>query len=440
MQSVNGQIFGNRMAPETSEAPEALTAMQRPLVDDLFAELGQAPAEPNYGTLRIGSERALAGIALTLAGDACLTAEERKLCNSAVFPNAETLGFVRARLANGHDPLGDAFCGLRSPLERRSSGAVYTPPQIVASMTAWAASQCDPLRVVDPGAGSGRFLLAAGARFPKAALIGIESDPLAALILRANLCAQGFADRAEVTVADYRSATLLPVRGPSLFIGNPPYVRHHELGATWKTWFAKSARRVGIKASKLAGLHIHFFFKTLELARHGDTGVFITSSEWLDVNYGSALRELLAGRLGGTALHILDPACLPFADTATTGAITCFRVGQRPASLSVRAVTTLADLDGLSAGSALPWEVVAKSHRWTTILRPTVQKPAGYIELGELFRVSRGQVTGNNAIWIEGVHTEGLPSSVPVADRYEGQGIAIRRRRTLRCQQAPPRP
>ena len=176
-------------------------------------------------------------------------------------------------------------------------------------MTAWAASQCDPLRVVDPGAGSGRFLLAAGARFPKAALIGIESDPLAALILRANLCAQGFADRAEVTVADYRSATLLPVRGPSLFIGNPPYVRHHELGATWKTWFAKSARRVGIKASKLAGLHIHFFFKTLELARHGDTGVFITSSEWLDVNYGSALRELLAGRLGGTALHILDPAC-----------------------------------------------------------------------------------------------------------------------------------
>src|SRR3546814_10278304 len=65
---------------------------------------------------------------------------------------------------------------------------------------------------------------------------------------------------------------------------------------------------------KLAGLHIHFYVRTLELARTGDYGVFITSSEWLDVNYGATLRNLLTQRLGGVALHVLDPAIMPFSD------------------------------------------------------------------------------------------------------------------------------
>jgi hypothetical protein len=41
-----------------------------------------------------------------------------------------------------------------------------------------------------------------------------------------------------------------------------------------------------------------------------------------------------------------------------------------------------------------------------------VKPPEGYVELGELCRVHRGQVTGANNIWIAGPHSEGLPSSV----------------------------
>lgn len=321
---------------------------------------------------------------------------------------------MRGLIAAGGDPLGEAFCALRSPVVRRASGAVYTPPAIVASMIAWAQSEGEPVRVVDPGAGSGRFLIAAGRRFPRATLTGVESDPLAALILRANLAVCGFARRGEVLVDDFRAVALPPMRagGPTLFIGNPPYVRHHDLGAKWKNWFAESAARVGIKASKLAGLHIHFFFRALELAHRGDIGVFVTAAEWLDVNYGAALRALLADRLGGTALHVLEPTAMPFADATTTGAITCFRVGQRPEAFCMRTVPTLTELNGLSTGTTVAWETVTKAKRWSTILRPTQDKPAGYIELGELFRVSRGQVTGGNAIWIEGPHTRGLPDSV----------------------------
>ena len=276
-------------------------------------------------------------------------------------------------------------------------------------MTAWAAAEGAPFRVVDAGAGSGRFLIAAAQHFQKAKLIGVESDPVAALMLRANLTARGLAKRATVVVGDYRKTELPKTRGKTLFIGNPPYVRHHLINETDKQWFANAAASFGVLASKLAGLHIHFFVRTMQLAKPGDFGVFITSAEWLDVNYGATLRELLANGLGGVALHVLDPAVMPFADATTTGAITCFRVGQRPDSLCVRSVESLDRLNGLSTGTMVSWDTVSNSKRWSTIIKPGPKVPPGYIELGEICRVHRGQVTGGNSVWIAGEHTRGLP-------------------------------
>ena len=100
------------------------------------------------------------------------------------------------------DPLGDAFSRIRSPETRRKEGATYTQPRIVQAMLAWAARQEQPTRVVDPGTGSARFLLRAARRFPAAELVGVELDPLAALMARANLAASGFRDRAEIRVED----------------------------------------------------------------------------------------------------------------------------------------------------------------------------------------------------------------------------------------------
>lgn len=173
-----------------------------------------------------------------------------------------------------------------------------------------------------------------------------------------------------------------------------------------------STAAFGGRASTLAGLHLHFFVRTLQLARSGDFGAFITSAEWLDVNYGDALRRLLAHRLGGVALHVLEPAAMPFADVLTTGAITCFRVDHRPKSMRVRAVPTIEALNGLSTGVLVPWKELRKAPRWSVIVRPAASPPAGYIELGDLCRVRRGQVTGSNSIWIAGHHAKGLPERV----------------------------
>jgi hypothetical protein len=228
-------------------------------------------------------------------------------------------------------------------------------------------------------------------------------------MLRANAAVHGFADRLIIHLGDYRSFNLPAIDRPTLFIGNPPYVRHHEIGEQWKTWFAATANRFGFTASKLAGLHIHFFFKTRELARPGDYGAFITAAEWLDVNYGSALRAMLVDGLGGTAVHIIDPKAQPFADALATGAITCFHTGSRPAEITIRSVSSLSDLAPLSRGRSIPRHEIATARKWSVFVSEQKQAPAGFIELGELFRVHRGQVTGRNDVWIDNDAARDLP-------------------------------
>lgn len=360
------------------------------------------------------TERELIAVALALIGGrARLSAPEVRLSRSVCTAvSAALIIRLRRTIRAGLDPLGDAFSTIRSPERRRLEGATYTPGSIVRAMVQWAAKRGKPARVVDAGAGSGRFLIAAAKAFPQARLIAVEMDPLAALVLRANIAVLGLTRRSSVVVSDYRNVELPAVDGPTLFIGNPPYVRHHAIDAHWKGWFAKSAAKLGIKASKLAGLHVHFIVKTMQLAREGDFGAYITSSEWLDVNYGATVRKLLADGMGGIALHVLDPCALPFADAAVTGAIACFHVGRRDDAMLVQSVSGVSGLGSLSTGRRVPWAELEAASRWSTIIRPGPAVPKGYMELGEICRVHRGQVTGSNHVWIAGPQAAGLPATV----------------------------
>ncbi len=364
--------------------------------------------------LVVPDEATLARIAIELGADRVprMSSRERKVRLSPARPSLRTLAKLRALIRDGQDPLGEAFATLRSPETRRSMGATYTPASIVASMTDWAAAHSPIARVVDPGAGSGRFAVAAGRRFPRAEIIAVEVDPLAALLARANLAVSGMARRSQVVVQDYRKLSLDQTDERTLYLGNPPYVRHHQIAPEWKSWLASTSVRQGLVASTLAGLHVYFFLATACLATPGDVGAFITSAEWLDVNYGSLVRELLLDGLGGTAVHILDPKIAPFEGTATTGAITCFEAGKRPTSMRLRRVERVRDLGALSGGRAFGRQRLQEARRWTPLLRAAKPVPEGHIELGELCRVHRGAVTGNNGVWVQPPGATDLPESV----------------------------
>jgi len=380
-------------------------------VDSLGWNLPITRIRVEMGSRLPDTEPALIAAALALIGpDPALSPDEQSVA-AGIAPAPQDAAALRAEIAQGADPLGEAFGRIRAAKARRALGATYTPHAIVKAMLAWSArvSAAPPSRIVDPGAGSGRFLLAAAEAFPDAQLVGIEIDPVAALLLRANLTARGLMHRATVLAGDYRALDLPPAPGRSLFIGNPPYLRHHGIAPEWKDWYVETARRFGVTATRLAGLHLHFFLRTSELAKPGDFGCFVTASEWLDVNYGAPLRQLLATALGVTALHQIDPKALPFADAVTTGVITGFEIGARNDAVRVDRVSSVAALADLSSGQDVSRKSLASAARWSLITRPAKAIPSGWVELGEICRVHRGQVTGGNAVWIAGPHSTDLP-------------------------------
>lgn len=126
------------------------------------------------------------------------------------------------------------------------------------------------------------------------------------------------------------------------------------------------------------------------------------------------LCDLFVGALGGRSVTLIEPTAQPFPDAATTAAIACFDIGSRPKSVRLKRVGALSELQasGLDAGRVVRRERLEAAHRWTPLTRSAKQEREGFIELGELCRVHRGQVTGSNKVWIAGSHSEGLPNSV----------------------------
>lgn len=384
----------------------------------------------------LNSEAAIASAALALFGpEHCLSPTEKSLFQKRLTPSdvdpKHSSSLVKS-IREGNDPLGQAFLRVRSSVERRPLGAVYTPMEIVKSMVDWSVnSSLTPRRVVDVGAGSGRFIAEAAKRFPHAELHAVEIDPLAALILRANARVLGFESRLTIHTEDYCDLSLPKVDAPTLFIGNPPYVRHHGIEPDKKAWYSKTAAKHGLKASVLAGLHLYFYLKTLELSQPRDFGIFITAAEWMDVNYGQMLRSLLEGQLGVSVIHLLHPEFAAFEDAITTASIVGFKVGDRSHSIRVRMVKDNAELNSLTGGEEICRSTLRQAHRWSPVIRGDKPVDFEHIELGELFQVHRGQVTGANAVWVQGKDTPPVPKAYlfPTVTRarelFEAKGFLV---------------
>ena len=333
------------------------------------------------------------------AGGALSRAEEQLIDSAADLaePSRQLLDATFAAIRAGTDPLGEQLLAIRRPPSRRLTGQIFTPDTIVAPMVKWALDQ-QISRIVDPGCGSGRFALAF-ARQSSAQIVAVDTDPLSTLITRAGLASIGNT-RATVLNGDYTQANLPPHDGKTAFVGNPPYVRHHNLSAGAKAWAQMAGQKAGVPISGLAGLHAHFFLATALHGKAGDVGCFVTSSEWLDVNYGDVIRRLLLNGLGGQAIHILEPKALPFGSTATTAAITCFEIGSRATSIRIRMNGDAADLTRLTDGAPIDRERLTDAQKWLPLIRSMPAIPDGHVELGEVCRVHRGAVTGSNATWV----------------------------------------
>ena len=300
---------------------------------------------------------------------------------------------VAPQIRQGHDPLGQHFVESVSSEDRRSQGATFTPPWLIALMLDQVAQKCTPARVIDAGAGSGRYAVAAARRWPNAEILAIEKDPALATAARIHATVAK-AKNVSVICADYLDFNLPCIEGVTAFVGNPPYVRHHELSVNAKSWYSNRMGRLGLPNSLLAGLHIYFFLKSYLLSRPGDVGCFVTAAEWLETGYGETMRALFC-RMGGDSLLRAHPGQQIFEDALTTSVITGWTVGS---NLPVH--VTDFQLGNAKRQFQATHEQLLTLPKWPAYghSMPPIA-PTGPV-LGDLFKISRGQVTGCNAVFI----------------------------------------
>jgi len=342
-----------------------------------------------------------------------LSTAEATLVASAP-PSEADIASVREEILGGGDPLGERILAMRSAVERRSIGQVFTPKAIVEEMVDWVAGE-GVARVVDCGCGSGRFALAAASHAGDGGIVAVDLDPLSTLACRANAAVLEV-DCIEVRNADFIEMRLPAIEGRTAFIGNPPYVRHHHVSPDLKSWARRTARDLGwADWSGLAGLHALFFMSIVEKSEQGDIGCLLTSSEWLDVNYGRAMRGALLDGAGGRSVHVLKPESRAFDDAMTTASIMCFERGLHGSSMRLQSAKRIQDLSDLGRRGRLVSRMrLEAAATWTELITPTkvIAADCELVPLGELVRVSRGAVTGGNDLFL-------LP-----ATRAEALGIA----------------
>jgi methylase of polypeptide subunit release factors len=296
---------------------------------------------------------------------------------------------------------------------RRRLGITYTPKWVVEEMIRWAKDHGTPRRIVDAGAGRGVFTFAAAAAFPEAEVIAVEIEPNSAEHLMKAAAGSPYAARITVKKGDYLRIRKLPeITGQTLFIGNPPYVRHHLIDLDQKIQYQRLARKFGLVDNAKAGLHLHFFLQTRKLARDGDYGVFIAAAEWIHADYGAALRTLLMDGMGGLSVDTFAAAAenSVFPDVMTTAAVVCFEVGSRSNEI---AFSEVYNRESFYIGKGVPHaiEKLEQAKHWSTFARGGHQprRLHGTVQLSALFRVKRGQVTGAKHIWVHGPASPELP-------------------------------
>lgn len=314
---------------------------------------------------------------------------------------------------SGSDALGDAFCITNDAQTRRLQGITLTPAWLVERMLDEVGDEAfDTL--VDCGAGTGRFTIAAARRFPKAHIVAVEQNPELIALLRQRLWECGLNSRVSVVEGDFRAVDI-PRLGRTLFLGNPPYVRHHDIPAARKDWYRERMAARGIAASQLAGLHLHFLIRAADLMQPGDEISFVTSAEWLDNGYGAAVRQLLLGGVGLalSSLWVAEPHEAVFPDALVSCAV--FRAVCSPDQPEAEVRLGRISSQALREQRRLPQAALAQSSRWSSLCRAALPEVSVGIELGELFRITRGQVTGSNQTWILPADQQELPAHVTVA-------------------------
>jgi len=288
---------------------------------------------------------------------------------------------------------------LKTTAERNKWGQFATPPELALSITRHARSLIGSgsVRFLDPAIGTGSFFSALAQTFPADAIaeaFGVELDPLFADAAKRLWAPHGL----NVTQADFTQQEP-PEQRFNLVLTNPPYVRHHHLAAEDKQRLRSQLARSLQSMSGLAGLYCYFLLRCHDWMEDGGLAAWLIPSEFMDVNYGVALRKYLTERVTLLQIHRFCPSDVQFTDALVSSAVVIFRKDAPPPSHEAR-FTFAGALERPEREALIPLDALRHARKWTQFPAAGGVVENNDITLGELFHIKRGLATGSNSFFI----------------------------------------
>lgn len=205
----------------------------------------------------------------------------------------------------------------------------------------------------------------------------------------------------EVKISDFTK--LVPdvlEKEVDLLICNPPYVRHHHLAKDDKVRLKEISERVfKSKVSGLSGLYCHFIAASHQWMTNGGIGGWLIPSEFMDVNYGAALKSYLCNEVTLLRIHRFDPEDSQFDDALVSSAVVWIKNEKPPqshkATFSFGGTLEKPKLSKLIENSELKSEA-----KWTRFPEKKVRAASIEPKISDFFRIRRGLATGGNDFFL----------------------------------------
>jgi hypothetical protein len=302
----------------------------------------------------------------------------------------------------------------KTAVERNRLGQFATPTALAQELLRHALALLpagEAVRFLDPALGTGAFYSALRAVCPPSQVqeaAGFEIDPH-----YGQPAAELWRDTGlTLALADFTRAA--PAPRFNVLICNPPYVRHHHLDQAEKLRLQQlTLQACGIRLSGLAGLYCHFLGLSHAWMSAGGIAGWLIPSEFMDVNYGQALKRYLLEQVTLLHIHRFDPSEAQFADALVSSAVVWLRKAPPPPEHAV-VFTFGGTLRQPKLTREVPAAALAVESKWTRFPAAAVRQRSHAPTVADLFQIRRGVATGDNSYFILAeaeIAARGLPRS-----------------------------
>jgi hypothetical protein len=188
----------------------------------------------------------------------------------------------------------------------------------------------------------------------------------------------------------------------NLLICNPPYVRHHHLINGDKTRLNVAVRQsLGINLSGLSGLYCYFMCIAHSWMADDGLAAWLIPSEFMDVNYGRAIKDYLLNHVTLIRVHRFDPSDVQFDDALVSSAVVWFKKAKPVADRTVE-FTFGGSLLKSAKSARISSQVLHDAGKWTQFPQNSnrPEKAENEVKLSDLFTIKRGIATGANKFFI----------------------------------------